>query len=206
MLEAPTIILASGSRTRHELLKAAAVAFTVIPAEIDEDAVRMGLVAEAGGEDGPDAADVAEILAHTKGHTVSAANPDSLVIAADQTLACNGDLFTKPADEDAARDALMKLRGRTHQLHSAVVIARGGDVIWSYVDTAHLTMRRFSAGFLEEYMLRTGRDVCTSVGAYRLEGMGIQLFEKIDGDYFTILGLPLLPLLNELRAQGAITA
>lgn len=205
MLEMPTIILASGSRTRHELLKSAAVAFTVIPADIDEDAIRLSVMAEAD-DGGPDAADVAEILALTKGQTVSAANPGSLVIAADQTLACGGELFTKPRDENAARDTLMKLRGRTHQLHSAVVIARDGEIVWSLVDTAHLTMRKFSAAFVEEYSLRTGADICDSVGAYRLEGMGIQLFEKVDGDYFTILGLPLLPLLNELRAEGALTA
>lgn len=205
MPEPTQIILASGSRTRYEMLKNAAVAFTVIPADIDEAAIRDSLAGPDALDETPDAADIAEVLAHAKGQTVGAQHPESLVIAADQVLVCDGEIFSKPIDQIAARETLMKLRGRTHQLHSAVVLASGGQIIWSHVETANLSMRKFSAQFVAEYLLRTGDDVCESVGAYRLEGMGMQLFDKIDGDYFTILGLPLLPLMNELRKRGALT-
>ncbi|MEO1207288.1 MAG: Maf family protein [Pseudomonadota bacterium] len=199
----PRLILASGSSARHAILKNASVAFTVMPADIDEDAVRTSLL----GTDQPiDPADLAEVLAQAKGTSVSAVNPGSLIIAADQILVCDDEIFTKPSDETAARETLMKLRGKTHQLHSAVVIARDGEVVWSQVETANLTMRKFSATFIAEYTLRTGSSVCDSVGAYKLEGMGIQLFDAIDGDYFTILGLPLLPLLAKLRELGALTS
>lgn len=197
-----SVILASGSPARHALLKHASVAFTVIPSDIDEDAVRSGFAANNAAVD---PVDLAEVLARAKGLDVAKGNPGSLVIAADQILVCEGKIFTKPEDEAAARDTLMALRGKSHQLHSAVVIARGDKIVWCDVKTASLTMRRFSMAFLSEYMLRCGSDVLDSVGAYKLEGMGIQLFDDIKGDYFTILGLPLLPLLAELRELGALT-
>ncbi|MCV0368487.1 Maf family nucleotide pyrophosphatase [Filomicrobium sp.] len=203
MLETSQLILASGSRARYSLLKSAGVAFTVIPADIDETAVRETLTS-----DNPeiDPVDVADVLARVKGEAVSAANPDSLVIAADQVLALGPEIFSKPADLEDARECLKKLRGRTHQLHSAVVLAENGEVTWAHVETADMTMRNFSTTFLSEYLVKAGEAVCHSVGGYQLEGQGIQLFEKIDGDYFTILGLPLLPLLAELRQRDVLTS
>lgn len=203
MLETSQLILASGSRARYSLLKSAGVAFTVIPADIDETAVRETLAS-----DNPeiDPVDIADVLARVKGEAVSAANPDSLVIAADQVLALGPEIFSKPSDLEDARECLKKLRGQTHQLHSAVVLAENGEVTWAHVETADMTMRNFSTMFLSEYLVKAGEAVCHSVGGYQLEGQGIQLFEKIDGDYFTILGLPLLPLLAELRQRGVLTS
>lgn len=203
MLETSQLILASGSRARYSLLKSAGVAFTVIPADIDETAVRETLTS-----DNPeiDPVDIADVLARVKGEAVSAANPDSLVIAADQVLALGPEIFSKPSDLEDARECLKKLRGQTHQLHSAVVLAENGEVTWAHVETADMTMRNFSTMFLSEYLVKAGEAVCHSVGGYQLEGQGIQLFEKIDGDYFTILGLPLLPLLAELRQRGVLTS
>lgn len=202
MSEKQHVILASGSHARHDLLKAAGVAFTVVPANIDEAAVREALTSE---NEAIDPADVAEVLARAKGEAVSADNPDSLIVAADQTLSFDGQLFTKPANLDAARDTLLRLRGQEHYLHTAVAIAESGEVTWSHVESARMKMRRFSFGFIGEYLVRAGADVCQSVGAYQLEGLGLQLFEEIEGDYFAILGLPMLPLMSELRQRGAIT-
>jgi len=202
MADAKNLILASGSKVRHQLLKNAGVAFAVIPASLDEAAVREGLLSD---DNGIDAADVAEVLAQAKGTEVSRANPGALVIAADQTLSCEGKIYEKPADLDAARETLMQLRGKTHQLHSAVALVRDGNVEWAYIETAHLTMRKFSPSFASQYIVRAGADLCDSVGAYKLEGIGIQLFERIEGDYFTVLGLPLIPLLNQLHEFGVIS-
>lgn len=198
----PQIVVASSSLTRHEMLKNAGLAFTVDPADIDEASIRDMLTAQ---DDPVAPADVAEVLARAKGETVSARQPDAVVIAADQILSLDDKIFAKPDDIEAAKRTLMQLRGQTHQLHSAVVIAIGGEIVWAHTETAYLTMRKFSAGFLAEYALRAGSDICRSVGAYQLEGMGIQLFEKVEGDYFTILGLPLLPLLGALREREVIT-
>ncbi len=196
------LVVASASRTRHEMLKAAGLAFTVDPADLDEAALRRDLQARTPAIT-PLA--VAEALARAKGEAVSRRQPGSLVISADQVLALGSEIFAKPTSEDDARESLMRLRGETHELLSAVAIAENGHVVWAVSDAARLTMRRFSAGFVSEYLLRAGSDVCQSVGAYQLEGLGIQLFEKVEGDYFTILGLPLLPLLAELRERGALS-
>ncbi len=201
MSEKHHVILASGSRARYDLLKAAGIAFTVIPANIDEAAIRDALTVE---NEAIDPADVAEILARAKGEAVCADNPDSLIIAADQTLSLNGQLFSKPANLDEARDTLLRLRGQEHYLHTAVAIVELGEVTWSQVESARMKMRRFSFGYLSEYLVRVGVDVCQSVGAYQLEGLGLQLFEEIEGDYFSILGLPMLPLMSELRQRGAL--
>lgn len=203
MLETSQVILASGSRARYSLLKSAGLAFTVIPADVDETAVRETLMS-----DNPeiDPIDIADVLARVKGEAVSAANPDSLIIAGDQVLALGPEIFSKPTDIESARECLKKLRGQTHQLHSAVVLAENGEVTWAHVETADMTMRNFSTMFLSEYLVKAGDAVCHSVGGYQLEGLGIQLFEKIDGDYFTILGLPLLPLLAELRQRNVLTS
>lgn len=202
MTEKQHVILASGSQARLEMLKAAGLAFTVIPAAIDEAAIRETLMTD---NEEIDPGDVAEILARAKGEAVSSENPSSLVIAADQTLSFNGRLFSKPANLDEARDNLLTLRGQSHVLHTAVAIAESGEVTWSHVESARMTMRRFSFGFLSEYLVRAGEEVCQSVGAYHFEGLGLQLFEEVEGDYFSILGLPMLPLMAELRRRGAIT-
>lgn len=202
MAERQHVILASGSHTRHEMLKAAGLAFTVVPADIDEEAIRKALALE---NEAIDPADVAELLARAKGETVSNANPGSLIIAADQTLSLNGHLFSKPTDLDQARETLLRLRGEQHFLHTAVAIAEHGDVTWTHVESARLKLRNFSMAYLNDYLLRAGEGICQSVGAYQIEKLGLQLFEEINGDYFTILGLPMLPLLAELRRRGALT-
>lgn len=182
------------------MLEAAGLAFAVVPADLDERAIRETL---AAGDSSVEPADVAEVLARAKAETVSRARP-GVVIGADQVLALGDEVFEKPAGIEEARAHLLKLRGQTHQLHSAVVLAEAGEVAWAHVDTASLTMRTFSLTFLDDYLSRVGTAVCQSVGAYQLEGVGVQLFERIDGDYFTILGLPLLPLLAELRLREVI--
>ncbi|MGE5510684.1 MAG: Maf family nucleotide pyrophosphatase [Bacteroidota bacterium] len=197
------LVLASGSRSRRQMLEAAGASFAVEPAEVDENAIRETLQA---GDNAIDPADVAEVLARAKAEAVSRKRPDALVIGADQVLALDDEIFEKPRGLDGARAHLRRLRGRAHQLHSAVVLAERGEVVWSYADTADLTMRTFSDQFLDDYLRRAGPIVCESVGAYQLEGLGIQLFQRIEGDYFTILGLPLLPLLAELRTRGALAA
>lgn len=203
MAETRHLILASGSQTRHELLKAAGIAFTVVPAAIDEDAIRDAL---GGEQETIEPADVAEILARAKGEAVSGENPDSMVISADQTLSFGEEIFSKPADADEARDTLLRLRGKEHFLHTAVALAVAGEINWVHVETARLKMRQFSIDFLADYLVRAGQSACQSVGAYQIEGLGLQLFEEIEGDYFTILGLPMLPLMNELRRRGVIKA
>jgi septum formation protein len=198
-----TIILASGSRTRQAMLEAAGLAFEVVPSGVDERAVWDALL----HDDGPiDPSDLAEVLARAKAEQVSDRYPSALVIGADQVLALDGEVFLKSADLDAARETLLKLRGRTHQLHSAVVLAEHGNANWTYVDTAQLTMRGFSPEFLGQYLARAGAAAVESVGAYQIEGLGIQLFERIEGDYFTVLGAPLLPLLKELRSRRILLA
>jgi septum formation protein len=199
----PALILASTSRTRRQILTNAGLTFDAVAPEVDEAVIRETLTAE---DDGIDPADVAEVLARAKAEDVSARHPDALVIGADQVLACEGVIYSKVENEDQARDALLALRGRTHQLHTAVALAQGGETVWERVETAHLTMREFSAASLGSYIAQAGPDVLESVGCYKLEGPGVQLFEKIEGDYFTILGLPLLPLLAELRARKLISA
>lgn len=195
------IVLASASRARREMLAAAGIAFTVEPADVDEPAIRQTLAAD---QEAADPKHVAEILACAKAEDVSRRHDDALVIGADQVLALGTELLTKPKDAAAARTSLEKLRGRTHELHSAVAFAERGKEVWVHTATARLTMRAFSDAFLDEYLLRAGDRIGLSVGAYELEGLGVQLFERIEGDYFTILGLPLLPVLAELRTRGVI--
>lgn len=194
------IVLASTSRARRELLAAAGVAFTVEAADVDEPAVR----AKLGSGRRVEPRHVAEVLAAAKAEDVGGKRPGSLVIGADQVLALGDELLSKAPTLEAARTTLRKLRGRTHELHSAVAFAQKGKVAWAHVATARLTMRDFSDAFLDDYLKRAGDSVGQSVGAYELEGLGVQLFERIEGDYFTILGLPLLPVLAELRARGIL--
>ena len=197
------IILASTSRARREMLAAAGVAFTVEAADVDEPAIRKTLLAAKSAATPPQ---IADALARAKAEDVSQRHKGSLVIGGDQVLALGTELLTKAKDEAAARATLKKLRGKTHELHSAVALAVDGRVLWTHTGTARLKMRDFSDAFLEEYLTRAGDRIGQSVGAYELEGLGVQLFDKIEGDYFTILGLPLLPLLAELRAHGMIAA
>lgn len=195
------MILASGSRARRQMLEAAGLAFRVVLADVDEDEHRRSM-GEKDVNGGP--ARVAQVLARVKAEEVSRRFPDALVMGADQVLALGAEVFTKPTDLADARASLERLSGRMHHLHSAVSVARGGTQVWSHLDTASLTMRDLAPRFLDDYVQRAGERICASVGAYELEGLGVQLFERIEGDYFTILGLPLLPLLAELRRLGAI--
>jgi septum formation protein len=193
------IVLASGSPARRTLLANAGIAFAVEPSTVDERAVEAPLIAR-----GASPAEIASALAEAKAVEVSRRIPQALVIGADQTLDCDGHRGTKSESLAEARTQLQRLAGRSHQLHSAVAVARDGAVAWRLRDSATLTMRPLSAAEIDAYLARVGETVLKSVGVYQLEGEGIRLFERIEGDYFTILGLPLLPLLAYLRGEGAI--
>lgn len=182
------------------MLVAAGLVIDAIPSDVDEAVLKT----ELEGRGVRDPGEIALALAAAKAEVVSRLHPEALVIGGDQVLALGARLFDKPVDMDAARQHLRDLRGRTHVLISAVVLAQDGRVVWQHSDTARLAVREFSDRFLDDYLAEAGRDVCLSVGAYQLEGLGAQLFERIDGDYFTILGMPLIALLGELRARGAI--
>ncbi|MEC9247035.1 Maf-like protein [Nitratireductor rhodophyticola] len=199
MTSRPAIVLASGSAFRQKMLRDAGVVFRVERSEIDERAVEKTL--EGSGAD-PET--LAQVLAEAKAVDVSEREQGALVIGADQTLSLDDEVFHKPADMEGARRHLLKLSGRTHQLNSAVVIARDGEVLWRHVGVARLTMRDLDPAFIGRHLSNVGEKALASVGAYQIEGEGIQLFEKIEGDTFTIVGLPLLPLLAELRRLGAI--
>ena len=193
------LILASKSAARREMLTGAGVPFDVRVADVDEDAVKATF-------DPADAAGLAEALARVKALAVSRLEPDAWVLGADQTLAFDGGLVSKAQDLDEARARLSAMRGRTHHLHSGAALAKGGEVVWSGVDTAGMQVRDFSDGFLDAYLAAEGAGLLACVGSYRLEGMGAQLFARIEGDYFTVLGLPLWAVLDQLRRHGAIAA
>ncbi|MBM3642959.1 MAG: Maf-like protein [Alphaproteobacteria bacterium] len=191
------LILASTSASRRALLANAGLAFEIEAPGVDEEEVKLSLLAA-----GADAGAIAERLAELKAVRVSARHPGALTIGADQTLACEGRLFDKPPTLADARDHLRALRGRTHELQSAVVVARDGARLWHARERARLAMHDFDDAFLDAYLTAAGEDITGSVGAYRLEGLGAQLFSRIEGDYFTILGLPLVPLLRFLALHG----
>jgi len=195
-----TLILASGSAARRRMLEAAGLAFIVEAPRVDEEAAKASL--RAGGLKPRDQADA---LAELKALSVSRRR-EGFVIGADQMLAIEGDVLDKPKDAEEARIHLERLRGKTHELVTAAVVAREGSIIWRHVDTPKLRMRAFSDVFLSDYLERAGTDVLHSVGAYQLEGLGAQLFERVEGDYFSVLGLPLLPLLAFLREHGVVRA
>jgi septum formation protein len=193
------VILASASESRANILKNAGVPFDVMPARVDEDAIKDSMLAT----NQPHRV-IADALAELKAIRISAANPGALVIGADQVLSFAGELVSKCATLDEARTLLRRLRGRSHELYSAAVMAKGGLPIWRHVERARLTMFPVSDEFIENHLARKGEDVLSGVGCYRLEDDGAQFFSHVAGDYFAILGLPLIQLLSALREQGVI--
>ena len=190
------LVLASKSAPRRALLEAAGIPVEVRPADIDERAVEQAAAASAAGE-------VAALLARAKARAVASVMPGRLVLGADQTLVLGERRFDKPADL-AAREQLRKLAGKTHELHSAIALVRNGEVLNETVQVARMTMRPLSESFLDAYLETAGSMVTASVGAYQLERYGVHLFERVEADHFTILGLPLLPALDFLRREGSL--
>ena len=192
------LILASQSRARQMLLQNAGLDFEPVPADIDERKVQ-----KASGLSAPD--EIASLLAREKARFVSSQRTGRYVIGADQTLALGERLFSKPTGRDQAAKQLRALAGSSHELHSAVAVARDGKILFADVSVARMTMRRLGAAEIDAYLDQAGGAVTTSVGAYQLEGLGVHLFERIEGDHFTILGLPLLPLLAFLRSERLLS-
>jgi septum formation protein len=193
------MILASASQTRAKLLREAGVTFEIVPARVDEDALKQSLLAEKASH-----RDIADALAELKALRVSASKTGALVLGADQVLSFDGALISKCESLVEARELLLRLRGKTHDLISAMVLAKNGAAIWRHVEKATLTMREFSDAFLDDYLAQEGEGLLSGVGCYRLEGRGAQLFSRVNGDHSAILGLPLIPLLSALREQGVI--
>lgn len=194
-----TLVLASQSIHRKNLMENAGLEFRCQPADIDERTIELAIK-----NTGATPKELALILASAKALDVSQKIPDAYVIGSDQTLSLNDELFHKPEDMEAARRTLLKLSGQTHTLNSGVSIAKNGETIWQHVSIAELTMRELSPEFIGRHLSEAGESVLTSVGAYQLEKQGVQLFEKIEGDFFTIVGLPMLPLLAQLRELNVI--
>lgn len=193
------LLLASASTIRLDLLLRAGLTASAHPAQIDESAIRQSLEAESAKP-----RDIADALAEMKARKLAQKNPTALVLGCDQVLTHNGQIFAKPETVDQARAQLLTLRGQTHQLISALVLYDEAKPIWRHASTASLTMRNFSDAYLTAYLLRNWPQIQTSVGGYKLEEEGIRLFSSVVGDYFTILGLPLLPLLSYLETRGFI--
>lgn len=194
---AEPLVLASASKIRRALLAAAGVALEIAPSKVDERAVEGAVPSSSPAE-------VASVLARAKASAVSQLYPGRLVLGADQVLALDGRRFTKPVDRPAARAQLRALAGRTHELHSAIAFVQDATVLSEHVSTARLTMRVFSDDFLELYLDAAGAAATESVSAYQLEGVGVQLFDTVEGDYFTVLGLPLLAAMDFLRRHGCL--
>lgn len=194
-----TLVLASQSIHRKNLMENAGLEFKCQPADIDERTIELAIK-----DTGATPKELALILASAKALDVSQKIPDVYVIGSDQTLSLNDELFHKPEDMEAARRTLLKLSGQTHTLNSGVSIAKNGETIWQHASIAELTMRELSPEFIGRHLSEAGESVLTSVGAYQLEKQGVQLFEKIEGDFFTIVGLPMLPLLAQLRELNVI--
>lgn len=193
-----SITLASGSASRRALLAGAGIDAASIKPNVDEDAAKAAMRAE-----GMSVRDQAMQLAELKAIKVSARTP-GLVIGGDQMLSLENEAFDKPADLDAARDHLRRLSGKTHTLETAIVVCENGTPVWRHMARPRLTVRPLSDAFIDSYVARVGEALLSTVGAYQLEGLGAQLFTKIEGDYFSILGLPLLPLLDYFRIRGAL--
>jgi septum formation protein len=196
----PPLILASTSKSRARILEATGLAFIVEPPGLDESVMRQAV----SGEGSLTPHDAAEVLARAKAEAVSDLARKAYVIGGDQVLALGKTIFSKPDSMEAARRQLLDLSGKTHNLHTAVAVATNGETIWADTQIATLTMRKLSPEFIGRYLAAAGEEVLSSVGAYQLESLGALLFEKIDGDYFSILGLPLIPLLDTLRREGVI--
>ncbi len=197
--EAPAVILATASAARQAVLAAAGLRFTAEAAAVDEAAIKESAKAE-----GIPPGEAAMLLAEAKAQRIARRHPEALVIGADQLLVCDGRWFDKPPDMAAARAQLLALRGRPHELMTAMVCWRGGQRAWQHLARPRLTMREFSEEFLDAYLVAEGEAVLGSVGAYRLEGIGVQLFSAVEGEHGAILGLPLLPLLGFLRQHGVL--
>ena len=195
----PPLLLASASEIRLTLLRNAGLIVTAQPARIDETAIRLSLQADHANP-----RDIADTLAELKARKLALRNPTALVLGCDQVLALGDHIFAKPETAAQARHQLIQLRNQTHQLHAALVLYHQGQPIWRHIGTAKLTMRDFTDAYLDAYLSRWWPAVATSVGAYQLESEGIRLFSAVEGDYFTILGLPLLPLLAYLSLRGFI--
>jgi len=196
----PPLILASASKSRARILEAAGLAFIVEPPGLDEGIMRQAV----SGERSLAPHDVAEVLARAKAEAVSDLARKAYVIGGDQVLALGDTILSKPESMEAARRQLLDLSGKSHTLHTAVAVATNGETLWAETTVATLTMRKLSPEFIGRYLAAAGEEVLNSVGAYQIESIGVQLFEKIDGDYFSILGLPLIPLLDTLRREGVI--
>ncbi len=194
----PSLILASASQSRRQLLKNAVIEFSSIVSSVDEDIIKKVFLKDGQVED------LALVLAQAKAIDVSQTNQNAFVIGADQTLIFENTIYDKPISRKDARDQLLKLRSNTHQLETAVSVAKNGQVVWNYSESSYLTMRNFSPEFLGHYLSTQGDEVKTSVGGYKLEGQGLQFFERIEGDFFSILGLPMLELLKFLRRENII--
>lgn len=198
-LDRDPLVLASRSGARRLLLEATGISLEVQPADIDERAIEGSALSLAPGA-------VAQLLSRAKAAAVARAKPGRLILGADQVASCGSQRFSKPADRGAARAQLRALSGRGHELHSAITFAQDATVLFEHVEVARMTMRAFSDRFLDAYLDAAGSAATASVGAYQIEGLGIQLFERIEGDYFTILGLPLIPALDFLRRRGCLLA
>jgi septum formation protein len=195
------LILASGSRYRRDMLEKAGVKVRVIPSDVDEARIKNTML-----EDDPDfeAGMLAQHLAAEKALDVSRKHPQALIIGADQVLVCGGEIFSKPPTAAVARAQLLALRGLTHALPTAIALAQGGKIVWQHLDEPQMTMRMFTEEFLDAYIAAEANVLCDTVGAYQFEGRGAQLFESMEGDLFSVVGLPLLPLLAELRRRGVL--
>lgn len=193
------LILASASTGRADILRGAGLAFRQVPAAVDERTLEAEAVADDQGKDG---GKLAQMLAVAKAEEVSVRFSTAVVIGVDQVMECDGVIYHKPPSREAARAQLAELRGRTHRLHCGLAVARGGRAVWRHLAAARMTMRAFSDEFLDTYCAIEDETLLQTVGAYRIEGRGVQLFSTIDGDHFTIIGLPLLPLLSYLRGTG----